>query len=133
HLQLLRTRCRVVCSRSRERNRSEGEISAGRLPGLQRRRGGTGAGAAGVARPFVHRRGGDPAAAGNRVSQRTESVAGAGESALRDIEGQMATVILGRLVISTLLNLVVLPTLELGYGRFERLGATLSPETSQKG
>ncbi len=38
----------------------------------------------------------------------------------REIEGPMATVILGGLVTSTLLNLLVLPTLALRYGRFER-------------
>ncbi len=37
----------------------------------------------------------------------------------REIEGPMATVILGGLVTSTLLNLLVLPTLALRYGRFE--------------
>src|SRR5579864_5282391 len=36
----------------------------------------------------------------------------------REIEGPMATVILGGLVTSTLLNLLVLPTLALRYGRF---------------
>jgi len=36
-----------------------------------------------------------------------------------EIEGPMATVILGGLVTSTLLNLLVLPTLALRYGRFE--------------
>jgi CzcA family heavy metal efflux pump len=38
----------------------------------------------------------------------------------REIEGPMATVILGGLVTSTLLNLLVLPTLALRYGRFEK-------------
>jgi CzcA family heavy metal efflux pump len=38
----------------------------------------------------------------------------------REIEGPMAIVILGGLVTSTLLNLLVLPTLALRYGRFER-------------
>lgn len=38
----------------------------------------------------------------------------------REIEGPMAVVILGGLVTSTLLNLLVLPTLALRYGRFER-------------
>lgn len=38
----------------------------------------------------------------------------------REIEGPMATVILGGLVTSTALNLLVLPTLALRYGRFER-------------
>jgi CzcA family heavy metal efflux pump len=38
----------------------------------------------------------------------------------REIEGPMATVILGGLVTSTLLNLLVLPTLALRYGRFDR-------------
>ncbi len=37
----------------------------------------------------------------------------------REIEGPMATVILGGLITSTLLNLLVLPTLALRYGRFE--------------
>jgi CzcA family heavy metal efflux pump len=37
-----------------------------------------------------------------------------------EIEGPMAIVILGGLVTSTLLNLIVLPTLALQYGRFER-------------
>lgn len=38
----------------------------------------------------------------------------------REIEGPMAIVILGGLVTSTALNLVLLPTLALAYGRFER-------------
>lgn len=38
----------------------------------------------------------------------------------REIEGPMALVILGGLVTSTALNLLVLPTLALRYGRFER-------------
>jgi CzcA family heavy metal efflux pump len=38
----------------------------------------------------------------------------------REIEGPMATVILGGLITSTLLNLLVLPTLALRYGRFEK-------------
>jgi Cu/Ag efflux pump CusA len=37
----------------------------------------------------------------------------------REIEGPMAIVILGGLVTSTLLNLLVLPTLALHYGRFQ--------------
>ena len=37
----------------------------------------------------------------------------------REIEGPMATVILGGLVTSTLLNLLVLPTLALRYGKFK--------------
>jgi Cu/Ag efflux pump CusA len=36
----------------------------------------------------------------------------------REIEGPMAIVILGGLVTSTVLNLLVLPTLALCYGRF---------------
>ncbi|MES2405845.1 MAG: efflux RND transporter permease subunit [Pseudomonadota bacterium] len=36
-----------------------------------------------------------------------------------EIEGPMATVILGGLITSTLLNLLILPTLALRYGRFE--------------
>jgi len=42
-----------------------------------------------------------------------------GEEAGREIEGPMALVILGGLATSTLLNLLVLPTLALRYGRFE--------------
>ncbi len=38
----------------------------------------------------------------------------------REIEGPMAIVILGGLVTSTVLNLLVLPTLALRYGRFEK-------------
>jgi Cu/Ag efflux pump CusA len=37
----------------------------------------------------------------------------------REIEGPMAVVILGGLVTSTLLNLLVLPTLALQFGRFQ--------------
>jgi CzcA family heavy metal efflux pump len=44
---------------------------------------------------------------------------GAGEAG-REIEGPMAIVILGGLVTSTVLNLLVLPTLALRFGRFER-------------
>jgi len=46
---------------------------------------------------------------------------GTGEAG-REIEGPMAIVILGGLLTSTVLNLVVLPTLALRYGRFERTG-----------
>lgn len=38
----------------------------------------------------------------------------------REIEGPMAIVILGGLATSTVLNLLVLPTLALRYGRFEK-------------
>lgn len=41
----------------------------------------------------------------------------------REIEGPMATVILGGLITSTMLSLLVLPTLALRYGRFERTGS----------
>jgi CzcA family heavy metal efflux pump len=44
---------------------------------------------------------------------------GAGEAG-REIEGPMAIVILGGLLTSTVLNLLVLPTLALRYGKFER-------------
>jgi Cu/Ag efflux pump CusA len=44
---------------------------------------------------------------------------GSGEAG-REIEGPMAIVILGGLLTSTVLNLLVLPTLALRYGRFER-------------
>src|SRR3989442_390179 len=40
----------------------------------------------------------------------------------RELEGPMAIVILGGLITSTLLNLLVLPTLALRYGRFEKSG-----------
>ncbi len=46
---------------------------------------------------------------------------GSGEAG-REIEGPMAIVILGGLVTSTALNLLVLPTLALRFGRFERTG-----------
>jgi Cu/Ag efflux pump CusA len=42
---------------------------------------------------------------------------GSGEAG-REIEGPMAIVILGGLVTSTLLNLLVLPTLASRYGKF---------------
>jgi Cu/Ag efflux pump CusA len=38
----------------------------------------------------------------------------------QEIEGPMAIVILGGLITSTLLNLLVLPTLALRYGKFEK-------------
>jgi CzcA family heavy metal efflux pump len=44
---------------------------------------------------------------------------GSGEAG-REIEGPMALVILGGLITSTLLNLLVLPTLALRYGRFQK-------------
>ena len=40
----------------------------------------------------------------------------------KEIEGPMAIVILGGLVTSTALNLLVLPTLALRYGRFQTAG-----------
>jgi Cu/Ag efflux pump CusA len=45
---------------------------------------------------------------------------GSGESG-REIEGPMAIVILGGLLTSTVLNLLVLPTLAVRYGRFHPL------------
>ena len=44
---------------------------------------------------------------------------GSGEPG-REIEGPMAIVILGGLITSTALNLLVLPTLAVRYGRFEK-------------
>jgi Cu/Ag efflux pump CusA len=38
----------------------------------------------------------------------------------REVEGPMAIVILGGLITSTVLNLLVLPTLAFRFGRFER-------------
>ena len=49
---------------------------------------------------------------------------GSGEAG-REIEGPMAIVILGGLITSTVLNLLVLPTLALEYGRFEPTASTL--------
>ncbi len=46
---------------------------------------------------------------------------GAGEAG-REIQGPMAMVILGGLLTSTVLNLLVLPTLALRYGRFQATG-----------
>jgi len=43
---------------------------------------------------------------------------GSGEAG-REIEGPMAIVILGGLVTSTILNLLVMPTLALRFGKFE--------------
>lgn len=43
----------------------------------------------------------------------------------REIEGPMAIVILGGLITSTILNLVVLPTLTARYGKFEKRGRNL--------
>ncbi len=45
--------------------------------------------------------------------------AGSGEPG-REIEGPMATIIVGGLVTSTILNLLVLPTIMLHFGRFEK-------------
>jgi CzcA family heavy metal efflux pump len=45
------------------------------------------------------------------------------DQAGREIEGPMAVVILGGLATSTLLNLLVMPTLAVRFGRFERRGA----------
>jgi Cu/Ag efflux pump CusA len=54
---------------------------------------------------------------------------GAGEAG-REIEGPMAIVILGGLITSTLLNLLVLPTLAVRFGRFERAAVPGSPVTT---
>jgi Cu/Ag efflux pump CusA len=51
---------------------------------------------------------------------------GSGEAG-REIEGPMAIVILGGLITSTMLNLLILPTLALRYGRFEN--PNLAPAT----
>jgi CzcA family heavy metal efflux pump len=50
----------------------------------------------------------------------------------REIEGPMALVILGGLFTSTLLNLVLLPTLALRYGRFDRAKAEVDFAPRQK-
>lgn len=44
---------------------------------------------------------------------------GSGEPG-REIEGPMATIIVGGLITSTILNLLVLPTIMLHFGRFDR-------------
>jgi Cu/Ag efflux pump CusA len=49
--------------------------------------------------------------------------AGSGQPG-REIEGPMATIIVGGLVTSTILNLLILPTIMLHFGRFEK---NLSP------
>jgi len=43
----------------------------------------------------------------------------------REVEGPMAIIILGGLATSTALNLIVLPTLAVRYGRFERTAQVL--------
>ena len=43
---------------------------------------------------------------------------GSGEPG-REIEGPMATIIVGGLITSTMLNLLILPTVLLHFGRFE--------------
>jgi len=50
-----------------------------------------------------------------------------------EIEGPMAIVILGGLITSTALNLIVLPTLALRYGRFEQDTLAESPAASSNG
>ncbi len=57
---------------------------------------------------------------------------GTGEAG-REIEGPMAIVILGGLVTSTLLNLLVLPTLALRYGKFEATPGELALANADKG
>jgi Cu/Ag efflux pump CusA len=58
---------------------------------------------------------------------------GSGEAG-REIEGPMAIVILGGLFTSTALNLLVLPTLALRYGRFEAAEARAEmPESAWNG
>jgi Cu/Ag efflux pump CusA len=42
----------------------------------------------------------------------------------REIEGPMATIIVGGLITSTMLNLLILPTIMLHFGRFEKQEAT---------
>jgi Cu/Ag efflux pump CusA len=44
---------------------------------------------------------------------------GSGEPG-REIEGPMASIIVGGLVTSTILNLLILPTIMLHFGRFEK-------------
>jgi CzcA family heavy metal efflux pump len=50
----------------------------------------------------------------------------------REIEGPMAQIILGGLVTSTLLNLLVLPSLALRFGRFGKMHFTAETQSSQR-
>jgi Cu/Ag efflux pump CusA len=50
----------------------------------------------------------------------------------REIEGPMAIVILGGLLTSMMLNLLVLPTLALRYGRFERFKEELEAASEKR-
>jgi CzcA family heavy metal efflux pump len=50
----------------------------------------------------------------------------------REIEGPMAQIILGGLVTSTLLNLLVLPSLALRFGRFGKMRFTAETQSSQR-
>ena len=50
----------------------------------------------------------------------------------REIEGPMAVVILGGLLTSMVLNLLVLPTLALRYGRFKRIHDELDAEPAPR-
>lgn len=52
--------------------------------------------------------------------------AGSGQPG-REIEGPMATIIVGGLATSTILNLLILPTIMLHFGRFEKNGEAPSP------
>ena len=45
----------------------------------------------------------------------------------REIEGPMATIIVGGLITSTILNLLILPTIMLHFGRFQKNLGTLKP------
>jgi Cu/Ag efflux pump CusA len=45
--------------------------------------------------------------------------AGSGQPG-REIEGPMATIIVGGLITSTILNLLILPTIMLHFGKFEK-------------
>ena len=56
---------------------------------------------------------------------------GSGEAG-REIEGPMANVILGGLLTSTVLNLLLLPTLALRYGKFGGAAPDLTPNPNNK-
>jgi Cu/Ag efflux pump CusA len=59
-------------------------------------------------------------------------LAWASDAAGNEIEGPMAIVILGGLVTSTLLNLLVLPTMALHFGRFHKRAQEFGPDAVQQ-
>jgi Cu/Ag efflux pump CusA len=56
---------------------------------------------------------------------------GSGEPG-REIEGPMATIIVGGLISSTILNLLILPTIMLHFGKFEKTAIFELPESGNR-